>query len=198
MADVKNYWITRVQRPGKARFFATNQFKMQWDHFRAVERQPTVNGEKVHAAVGVQFDLGFSGSEVRIVRLKDGRWRLAEFQVRLTMIPSLSPAWLVYIRRQSSNAQRLLLQHERVHLEIHERYARGLAIDIQSLRSKRTTEGEAGVELATAASQLLEERRAKSDRYNKYYDKETDHGRRGQKVWNRRFLVKEGTNSTLR
>ena len=180
------------------KFHYTDQFNMTWDDFTPVDRRPTHGPVVRDAFVKVDVRMILERSGTFPVAGSAGNWRLGYVLVESVVNKSKSPVY----KKALVNAKLAehLLEHERGHVELFERYARGMYFDLLGLSSKHTDLDAAALDLARQALKLRDEYFSKINNVNKSYDTSTGMGADldKQKRWSSVLLRKKGTNTTLR
>jgi predicted lactoylglutathione lyase len=191
--------VRQVAVISKPSFLATNQFKLNWQHFTMSPSQPVVNGTPAHATVAMVCEFDFlDGGDITVLFGADRKWRLANVIVKALMIKSKSYVHASQHRKNSSEQNAILLLHERVHVELAERHARSIWKHIQQLKVAAPDAATAAQQLVNAADAFSKTHWQKLATMNAMYDRETDHGRnQNQKKWNQLYLTVKNTNSTL-
>ena len=189
-----------VATPHPPKFFAADQFKLEWGHFTKSELQPEVKGKPVHAKVSMTCEIDFmDGGDVLIYQDQHKRWLLGHLVVKSVMNKAMSTAWSVALRKNTLQQNAELLKHERVHVELYERHARHIFQQVQKLSVAGGNAVTACDQLMQAADRIRDDHWKKAVFMNERYDIETDHGRilPAQSRWNSLYLSIKNTNATL-
>jgi len=192
--------VRKVDKVSPPKFFAMDQFKLQWAHFSSSETQPTVDGKAVHATVAMSCEFDFvERGDVLMYQDSQRKWWFGQVVVKAVIDKSRSIVWAQQLRKNTPQQNLELLKHERVHVELAERHARYILQQVKILSVAGSDMGVACQQLIQSADRIRKDHWDKLKNMNAQYERETAHGTNSsvQQQWNSLYLSVKNTNATL-
>lgn len=193
--------VIQVAPPKQAstHFYYTNQSKLKWSHFTASSKRPEVDGKPVDAIVYMECEFDFTeNGDIPLYQAK-GLWMLARPGIKVVMDSKKSIAWKTMLDKSSDNQKAKLLEHERVHVELYERFGRTIFQTVRNMTSSEKALDKAAQDLVNKADKFRKSHWEKAKAKNDDYDRETNHGTiaSSQKSWSELYLSVKNSNGVL-